>query len=62
MRFAIRRNTAGQFWWQLVAGNGEVMASSEAMTRKESCLSSIESIRGGAANAEVVDRSDEEAG
>jgi uncharacterized protein YegP (UPF0339 family) len=59
MKFVVRKNKGGEFYWQLVAGNGEVMASSEGMTRKQSCLDSIASIKKGAADAEVVDKSDE---
>jgi len=59
MKFVIRRNKAGEFYWQLVGGNGEVMAISEGMTRKQSCMDSIDSIKRRAADADVVDMSDE---
>ena len=60
MRFVVRRNKGGDFYWQLVGGNGEVMAHSEMMSRKESCMDSIASIQRNASDAEVVDRTDEE--
>ena len=59
MKFVIRRNKGGEFFWQLVGSNGEVMAVSEGMSRKESCQNSIDSIKRNAADADVVDRSDE---
>lgn len=59
MKFVVRKNKAGEFFWQLVGGNGEVMAMSEGMTRKQSCLDSIESVKRSAGGAEVVDRSAE---
>ena len=59
MKFVIRRNKAGEFFWQVVGGNGEVMAFSQGMTRKQSCMDSIASIQKNARDAEIVDRSDE---
>lgn len=60
MKFVVRKNKAGEFFWQVVGGNGEVMAFSQGMTRKQSCLDSIESIKKNASGADVVDKSDEE--
>jgi uncharacterized protein YegP (UPF0339 family) len=62
VKFVLRRNKAGELYWQLVGGNGEVMAFSQGMTRKESCMSSIESIKKNASGAQVDDRSDEAQG
>lgn len=59
MKFVVRCNKGGEFYWQLVGSNGEVMAFSEGMTRKESCMNSIDSIKRKAASADVVDMSDE---
>ena len=59
MKFVIRRNKAGEFFWQLVGANGEVMAVSEGMSRKQSCQDSIDSVKRNAGSADVVDRSDE---
>ena len=59
MKFVVRRNKGGEFYWQLVGSNGEVMAFSEGMTRRESCMNSIDSIKRNAASADVVDMSDE---
>jgi uncharacterized protein YegP (UPF0339 family) len=60
MKFVVRKNKAGEFYWQVVGGNGEVMAFSQGMSRKQSCIDSIESIKKNAGGAEVVDKTDEE--
>jgi uncharacterized protein YegP (UPF0339 family) len=60
VKFVIRKNKSGEFYWQVVGGNGEVMAFSQGMTRKQSCLDSIESIKKNASGADVVDKSDDE--
>jgi hypothetical protein len=58
MKFVVRKNARGLFRWQAVGNNGEVMAVSENMTRKQSCLSAIETIKRQAGDAEVVDKTD----
>ena len=60
MKFVIRKNKGGEFFWQLIGSNGEVMAVSEGMSQKESCKSSIDSVQRNAASAAVVDKSDED--
>jgi uncharacterized protein len=60
MKFVVHRSKDGRFYWTVVGGNGEVMAQSQTMSAKASCLSSIESIRKNAADAEVVDKTDED--
>jgi uncharacterized protein YegP (UPF0339 family) len=59
VKFVVRKNKGGEFYYQVVGGNGEVMAVSEGMSRKQSCLDSIESIKKNASDADVVDRTDE---
>jgi uncharacterized protein YegP (UPF0339 family) len=59
VKFVVRRNKGGEFFWQLVGSNGEVMAVSEGMSRKQSCLDSIDSIKRSASGADVVDRTEE---
>ena len=61
MKFRIRKNKGGEFYWQLVGGNGEVMAVSEGMASKQSVRDSIDSVKRNAGDAEVVDKSDEDA-
>jgi uncharacterized protein YegP (UPF0339 family) len=55
MRFVIYKNTSGQFWWVVKGANGEIMATSEMMTRKQSCEDAIDVVKKGAASAIVVD-------
>jgi uncharacterized protein YegP (UPF0339 family) len=59
VKFVVRKNKGGEFFWQLVGRNGEVMAVSEGMSRKQSCLDSIASVKSSAGAADVVDKSDE---
>jgi uncharacterized protein YegP (UPF0339 family) len=60
MRFVIRKSKNGEFYWQLVGSNGEVMAQSETMTRKQTCMDSVASVQKNAGDAEVVDKSEED--
>jgi uncharacterized protein YegP (UPF0339 family) len=57
-RFVLKKDTAGNFRFNLVVGNGEVIASGEAYTSKASALSGIEAVRRSAAEAEVDDQTD----
>jgi uncharacterized protein YegP (UPF0339 family) len=61
MKFVILRNEAGKFWWRAVGNNNEIMAASQMMERKQSCLDSIATAKREAASAEIVDKSDEPA-
>jgi len=59
VRFVVRRNAAGQFWWRAVGDNNEIMAASELMTGKQSCLDAIATVKREAATARVDDSSAE---
>lgn len=59
-KFEIRKRKDGQFQFNLKAGNGEIIATSEAYKQKASALKGIESVRKNATDARVVDLSDEE--
>ena len=59
MKFVILRNEGGKFWWRAVGNNNEIMAASQIMERKQSCLDSIETVQREAVKAEIVDRTDE---
>ena len=61
MKFVILRNQAGKFWWRAVGNNNEIMAASQMMERKQSCLDSIATVQREAAKAEIVDKTDEAA-
>ena len=56
MKFVIRKTSNGQFRFNLVAGNGQTVATSETYTRKASLMDTIESIKGGAGGASVDDQ------
>jgi uncharacterized protein YegP (UPF0339 family) len=59
MRFVIRRNGAGQYWWRAVADNNEILAASELMHAKQSCISAIAVVKREAASAQIVDATGE---
>jgi uncharacterized protein YegP (UPF0339 family) len=44
-RFEIKVDKAGEFRFNLLASNGQVILSSEGYVRKASCLKGIESVR-----------------
>jgi len=58
-KFEIKKDKGGQFRFNLKAGNGEIIATSEAYTTKAGCKNGIESVKKNAPVAEVVDKSDE---
>lgn len=60
MRFVIRKNDQGKFWWRAVAdGNNEILAASELMERKQTCLDGIAIVKAEAASAIIVDKTNE---
>ncbi len=59
MRFVVRKNAAGKFWWRIVGDNNEIMAASELMERKQSCLNSIAVVKRDASSAEIADMTHE---
>jgi uncharacterized protein YegP (UPF0339 family) len=56
MRFVIKKASNGQFRFNLIASNGQVLATSETYTRKESALDTIKSIQSKAGAATIVDQ------
>lgn len=54
-KFEINKDKSGQFRFNLKAGNGEIIASSEAYTTKAGCQNGIESVKKNAPTAKVVD-------
>ena len=55
MHFSIWGNEDGQFYWELVGGNGETIAVSETYTRKESAENTIASVQAAASSEGIVD-------
>jgi uncharacterized protein YegP (UPF0339 family) len=54
-KFEIKQAKNGQFHFNLKAGNGEIIATSEMYESKASAKNGIESVKKNAADAEVVD-------
>jgi uncharacterized protein len=44
-KFVIYRDVAGQYRWRLLAGNGEIVAASEAYTTKYNALNSARRVK-----------------
>jgi len=55
MRFVVGKASNGQYYFNLVAGNNEVVATSETYHQRASALSTIQSIKDSAGGAQVVD-------
>lgn len=53
-KFEIFEDKAGKCRFRLKAGNGEVIAASEAYNSKDSCKNGIDSVKRNAPEAEVV--------
>jgi uncharacterized protein len=56
MRFVLKKTSNGQFRFNLVASNGQTVATSETYTRKQSALDTIASIQKNAAAANIDDQ------
>ena len=56
MKFVMKKTSNNQFRFNLVASNGQIVATSETYTRKASALDTIESMRKNVANATVDDQ------
>jgi uncharacterized protein YegP (UPF0339 family) len=60
MRFVIRKNIQGKYWWRVVAdGNNEILAASELLSTKAECLHAINIVQANALGAKVVDMTHE---
>jgi len=54
-KFEIYTDKGGKFRFRLKAGNGEIIASSEAYESKASAKNGVESVKKNAADAPVID-------
>lgn len=54
-KFEVYQDKAGEFRFRLKATNGQIIATGEGYTKKDSCLNGIESIKKNAPDAEVVE-------
>ncbi|MBC7301409.1 MAG: DUF1508 domain-containing protein [Nocardia sp.] len=57
-KFELFADAAGKIRWRLKAGNGEIIAQSQAYESKESAKKGISSVQTNAASATVVDLTD----
>ena len=58
VKFTIHKSVKnGQFWFRVVASNGQIMATSEMYSAKASAVNAIESIQKSAGAASIVDES-----
>ena len=55
-KFVLKKSSNGKYNFNLVATNGQVIASSEMYERKASALNGIESVQKNAPGAEVDDQ------
>jgi len=56
-KFEIKKSSNGKYHFNLKAGNGEIIATSEMYESKASAKNGIESVKKNAPKAEVVDLS-----
>ena len=57
-KFEINKDKAGEYRFNLVATNGEIIAVSQGYDAKQSALKGIESVKRNAAEAEIEDNTD----
>lgn len=54
-KFEISKSSNDKYYFVLKAGNGEVIATSQMYSTKESCKKGIQSVKDNAINAEIED-------
>jgi hypothetical protein len=57
-KFVLKKGESGKFHFNLLAGNGEIIATSQHYESKESALHGIKSVQNNAADARVVDETE----
>ena len=57
MKFEVKKSSNGQFRFNLIASNGQIVATSESYAAKQSALDTIASIKKNASTADVNDLS-----
>ena len=55
-KFVLKKGSTGKFRFNLVATNGQLIATSESYETKASAVNGIESVKRNAPNAEVDDQ------
>ena len=57
-KFVLKKGSTGKFHFNLQAGNGQVIASSEHYESKAAALNGIKSVQTNAPDAAIVDETD----
>jgi uncharacterized protein YegP (UPF0339 family) len=57
-KFVLKKGSTGKFHFNLLAGNGQVIATSETYESKESALNGIKSVQTNAPDAKIVDETE----
>jgi uncharacterized protein len=57
-KFVVKKGTSGKFHFNLVASNGQVIATSETYESKASALNGVESVKKHAPDAVIDDQTD----
>jgi uncharacterized protein YegP (UPF0339 family) len=55
-KFVLKKGSSGKFHFNLLAGNGQVIATSETYESKAAAVNGIESVKSNAPGAEVDDQ------
>ena len=55
-KFVVKKGSTGKYHFNLVATNGQIIATSESYESKASALKGIDSVKRNAADAEVDDQ------
>lgn len=55
-KFVLKKRSNGEFMFNLKAGNGEIIATSEGYSTKSGCKNGIESVKENAPEAEIDDQ------
>jgi uncharacterized protein len=57
-KFVLKKGSSGKFHFNLLAGNGQVIATSETYESKQAAMNGIHSVKENAPAAEVDDQTD----
>jgi len=58
-KYVLKKGTSGKFHFNLVAGNGEVIATSQTYERKESARAGIKSVQTNAGTDTIEDETED---
>jgi uncharacterized protein YegP (UPF0339 family) len=58
-KFVLKKGSGGKYHFNLQAGNGQVIATSETYESKQSALNGIDSVKNNAPGAQVDDQTGE---